>query len=119
MIPLLSLAIMLALVVAVLAGAAWGGAEYFFAVIVPYAAAALFLCGVTYRLARWALSPVPFRIPATGGQQKSLDWIRTGGTDNPSTGAGVWGRMILEVLLFRSLFRNMKAERAGEVLAYG
>jgi nitrate reductase gamma subunit len=119
MIPLLSLALILALVAAVLAGAAWGGAGYFFAVIVPYAAAALFLCGVIYRLARWARSPVPFRVPATGGQQRSLAWIRTGGTDNPSTAAGVWGRMLLEVLLFRSLFRNMKAERAGEVLAYG
>ena len=48
------------------------GAEYFFAVIVPYAAAGLFLCGVIYRIARWGRSPVPFRIPATGGQQKSL-----------------------------------------------
>lgn len=119
MIPVLSLALMLALIAAALAGIEWGGAPYFFAVIVPYAAAGLFLCGVIYRISRWGLSPVPFRIPATGGQQKSLGWIRTGGTDNPSTAAGVWGRMLLEVLLFRSLFRSMKAERAGENLAYG
>jgi len=119
MIPLISFGLMLFLIAAALAGIEWGGAPYFFAVIVPYAAAGLFLCGVIYRIIRWGLSPVPFRIPATGGQQKSLGWIRTGGTDNPSTAAGVWGRMLLEVLLFRSLFRNMKAERAGEALAYG
>lgn len=119
MIPLVSLAIMLALIAAALAGIAWGGAPYFFAVVVPYAAAGLFLCGVMYRIIRWGRSPVPFRIPATGGQQKSLEWIGSGGTDNPSTAAGVWGRMLLEALLFRSLFRNMKAERARDTLAYG
>jgi nitrate reductase gamma subunit len=82
----------------------------FFGVILPYAAIAVFLIGVAYRIIRWANTPVPFRIPATCGQQKSLPWIRSSRLDNPATGFGAVLRMILEVLLFRSLFRNTKAE---------
>jgi nitrate reductase gamma subunit len=54
----------------------------------------------------WAKSPVPFRIPTTCGQQKTLDWIEPNRIDNPTTKGGVLIRMILEILLFRSLFRN-------------
>ncbi len=74
--------------------------------LVPYAAIAIFLIGVAYRVVRWAHSPVPFRIPTTCGQQKSLPWIKTNRTDNPSTTAGAAARMVLEILVFRSLFRN-------------
>jgi len=67
----------------------------------------------------WAKSPVPFRIPTTGGQQKSLPWIAASSIDNPSTRRGVWGRMLLEIFFFRSLLRNTKAERhKGDRLAY-
>src|SRR5208283_713987 len=52
----------------------------------------------------------PFRIPTTAGQQKSLSWIPQSKLDNPSTKMQVVGRMILEVLVFRSLFRNTKFE---------
>jgi len=82
----------------------------FFGVILPYAAIAVFLFGVIYRIARWAKAPVPFRIPTTCGQQKSLPWIQYNRLDNPSSGFGAVIRMALEVLLFRSLFRNTKAE---------
>jgi nitrate reductase gamma subunit len=79
-------------------------------VIVPYAALGVFLAGFCYRIAQWAASPVPFRIPTTCAQQKSLPWIKAGRLDNPSTLAGVLGRMGLEILLFRSLFRNSDAK---------
>ena len=89
-------------------------------VIVPYAALATFLAGVSYRVVQWSLSPVPFRIPSTCGQQKSLPWIKAGWLESPYTTAGVIARMALEILLFRSLFRNTKAElRQGPRLVYG
>ena len=44
--------------------------------IVPYAAFAVLLVGFCCRVVRWASAPVPFHIPVTCGQQKSLPWIR-------------------------------------------
>jgi nitrate reductase gamma subunit len=89
-------------------------------VIVPYAAVATFLLGVSYRVVRWSLSPVPFRIPTTCGQQKSLSWIKVSWLENPYCTSGVVCRLLLEILLFRSLFRNTKAElRQGPRLIYG
>jgi nitrate reductase gamma subunit len=85
-------------------------APYFFGVILPLAAILVFLAGVVWRIKNWGDSPVPFRIPTTGGQQRSLDWIRPARLDSPFSKAGTVGRMVLEVLLFRSLFRNSKAE---------
>jgi nitrate reductase gamma subunit len=58
----------------------------------------------------WAKSPVPFRIPTTCGQQKSLPWIKSNAMESPSGTWEVLGRMALEVLFFRSLFRNSKVE---------
>lgn len=88
-------------------------------VVVPYAAIATFLAGVTLRVVRWAGSPVPFRIPTTCGQQKSLPWIKSGWLESPHSTLGVIARMALEILLFRSLFRNTKVElRQGPKLAY-
>jgi nitrate reductase gamma subunit len=84
--------------------------EILFGVIVPYAAVALFLGGLIYRIVRWARSPVPFRITTTCGQQKSLDFIRSDNRENPHNKWGVVARMALEVLFFRSLFRNTRAE---------
>ena len=72
-------------------------------VVVPCAAIATFLLGISYRIVRWSLSPVPFRIPTTCGQQKSLPWIKAGRLESPSNTAGVALRMALEILLFRSL----------------
>jgi nitrate reductase gamma subunit len=96
------------------------GLRLVFGVIVPYAAIAVFLTGITLRVVAWARTPVPFRIPATCGQQKSLRWIKSSRLESPSTTAGVVGRMALEILLFRSLFRNTKAElRDGPRLLYG
>lgn len=80
-----------------------------FAVMIPYVAFVLFLVGFSYRVLRWAWVPVPFRITTTCGQQKSLPWIKPAPLDNPSTGWGALGRVTLEVLFFRSLFRNSRA----------
>jgi nitrate reductase gamma subunit len=71
-----------------------------------YAAAALCLSGLAWRVWRWARSPEPFRIPTTTGQQRSLGWIAPSRVESPSTRLGVAGRLALEALLFRSLFRN-------------
>ena len=105
-----SLAAVVALVLAVFFGVRTAGLTHLFGVTIPYLAIFLFLGGVVYRVLSWARSPVPFRIPTTAGQQKSLPWIKQSKLDNPSTTGQAVGRMILEVLLFRSLFRNTKFE---------
>ncbi|MDF1590232.1 MAG: sulfate reduction electron transfer complex DsrMKJOP subunit DsrM [Desulfobacterales bacterium] len=93
------------------------GLQFLFGIIVPYLAVIAFIGGVIYRIVDWARSPVPFRITTTGGQQKSLPWIQPAQFDNPSTTAGVIVRMALEILFFRSLFRNTSAhlDKAGKL----
>lgn len=91
-----------------------------FGVVIPYAAVAIFVAGIIYRVIKWARSPVPFRWPTTGGQQKSLPWIKANNLESPHNIWGVLGRMFLEVLFFRSLFRNTKVElRKGPRILYG
>jgi len=84
-----------------------------FGIVIPYIAVIIFFLGMIYRVVKWAKSPVPFRIPTTCSQQKSLPWIKytyVDKLDNPSTRLGVWGRMILEIFFFRSLFRNSRMQ---------
>jgi len=101
-------------------GVAGVNLQFVFGVVVPYAAVALFLLGFSYRILKWAGSAVPFRIPTTSGQQKTLAFIKNDTLDNPHNLLGVLGRMALEVLFFRSLFRNTKAKlKEGEWLVYG
>ena len=65
------------------------------------------------------MSPVPFRIPTTCGQSASLPWIKADNLESPYNTWGLIGRMALEVLLFRSLFRNTKSElRDGPRITY-
>ncbi|MFH0933392.1 MAG: sulfate reduction electron transfer complex DsrMKJOP subunit DsrM [Nitrospirota bacterium] len=87
--------------------------NYLFGAIIPYAAFSIFILGIIYRVLKWAARPVPFRIPTTAGQQKSLPWIKQNKIDNPSSALGVIVRMAFEVLLFRSLFRNTRTELTG------
>jgi nitrate reductase gamma subunit len=95
------------------------GLDSLFGVIIPYIALAIFVIGVVYRIVDWARVPVPFRIPTTCGQGKSLPWIKADNLDCPYNTWGVIGRMFLEVFLFRSLFRNTKAElRQGPKVTY-
>jgi len=110
----------LLLVALALAGAEVTPLRYVFGAALPYVAIVLFLGGLVWRVLKWSRSPVPFRITSTCGQQQSLPWIKQSKLDCPSTTLGVIGRMALEVLLFRSLFRNTKAElHSGPKLAYG
>lgn len=99
----------------------WGLGWYsLFAVIIPYAAIATFIAGLIYRVLKWAKAPVPFHIPTVCGQQKSLPWIKANNIESPSNTVGVIARMALEVLLFRSLFRNERVElKGGQKLVYG
>ncbi len=90
-----------------------------FAVVVPYAAFAIFVSGFLYRLIGWARSPVPFHIPTTCGQQQSLPWIKQDRLESPTSTFWVIARMATEVLLFRSLWRNERVElKRHEKLIY-
>jgi nitrate reductase gamma subunit len=114
-----SLAAVVALVLASFLGVRAAGLNYFFGVTMPYIAIFAFLGGVIFRIMMWARSPVPFCIPTTAGQQKSLSWIPHSKFDNPATKKQAVVRMILEVFLFRSLFRNTKFEmEKGHKLFY-
>jgi len=82
-----------------------------FGVIVPYIAVAIFVAGVVYRILSWASSPVPLKIPTTGGQQKSFPFIKRtvyDRFDSPYTWWETAGRMLLEIFLFRSLLKNTR-----------
>jgi nitrate reductase gamma subunit len=108
------------LVLLAFAGVKMANLHFLFGVLIPYAAVAVFIVGFIYRVVQWGRSPVPFRIPTTCGQMESLPWIKQNKLENPSSTSGVVGRMLLEVLFFRSLFRNLKTEfRDGPKLSYG
>jgi nitrate reductase gamma subunit len=99
-----------ALSAAAMAASAVPALRPFLAIWLPYAAIVTFLAGLARRTWLWARAPEPFRIPTTAGQQRSLAWITPGRLESPSSAAGVAGRMALEVLCFRSLFRNTRSE---------
>jgi nitrate reductase gamma subunit len=110
----------IALIIVVFIGVKAANLYYLFGVIIPYAAFLTFIIGVIYRVIQWGRVPVPFRIPTTAGQENSLPWIKRNKIDNPSTSLGVIIRMAFEVLLFRSLFRNIRTElREGPKISYG
>jgi nitrate reductase gamma subunit len=116
---IVALLIVLALLLIVYLGVDQANLEFLFAVVIPYAAITIFLLGFVFRIVKWGRSAVPFRIPTSCGQQKSLDFIEDNKLDNPSSLPGVLGRMALEIFFFRSLFRNTKAElKDDERLVY-
>lgn len=86
---------------------------------VPYLVFIVFLGGFVYRIVKWAKSPVPFRIPTTCGQEKSLPWIKNNPLENPCCNASVIGRMAGEIFLFRSLFRNSDVKMIDGRPVYG
>ncbi len=91
-----------------------------FGIVIPYLALVVFIVGLINRVIGWGKVPVPFKIPTTCGQQKSLPWIKHSKLESPATGGEVFMRMVLEVLLFRSLFRNLRTEKApGDRVVYG
>lgn len=113
-----SLAAVFVLFLLAYVGVETAGLKSLFGIWIPYLALLIFVIGFVKRLTDWARSPVPFRIPSTCGQQKSLPWISSASFDNPSTSGGVIVRMVLEILFFRSLFRNMRFELKDGRLAY-
>ena len=100
-------------------GVSAAGLHVVFGVIVPYAAVSVFLIGIVYRMLKWATVPVPFRITTTCGQQKSLPWIKSSPLENPPNGLYAFVRMALEVLLFRTLFRNTSVSLADDEKSTG
>ena len=120
---LFSLLAVIVLILVATMGANITSLHYTFGIIIPYVAFTMFVGGFIYRIVKWGRSPVPFRIPTTIGQQKSLPWIKQNKIENPTSTLGVIVRMALEIFLFRSLFRNTKTELSqgakGPILAYG
>ncbi len=100
-------------------GAYTEGLHYFVGIVLPYIALAVFIVGIIVRIIQWALSPVPFRITTTCGQQKSLGFLKQNKLDNPFTGFQTFLRMFLEIVTFRSLFRNTKSDIKENNLVYG
>jgi nitrate reductase gamma subunit len=102
---------------------AWAGAavglQVIFGIVIPYLALLVFLGGFAYKVFSWSRSAVPFRIPTTGGQHKSLPWFKHAKFDSPATTWQVVGRMALEILTFRSLFRNTRMRlKEGSKISY-
>jgi len=113
------LAAVIALVLIAWIGSNIPGMQYLFGIVIPYLAIATFIIGFCYRVVHWAKSPVPFRIPTTCGQQYSLPWIKYSKLEAPTNTSQVVARMFLEIVLFRSLWRNTKTEvHDGPKLTY-
>ena len=100
----------IALVLIAWLGSQVPGMPYLFGVALPYLALVIFLGGFVYKVVDWGKSPVPFSIQTTCGQGKSLDFIKHNKLEAPDTTAEVVARMFLEIVTFRSLFRNTKSE---------
>ena len=64
-----------------------------------------FAAALVWKVLRWMRAPVPFRIPLTLGQQRSIASVShsRGGTPH-SSGEVLW-RVFLDIVLFRPLFR--------------
>lgn len=114
---IVSIGVVLVLFLAGMLGAG-AGLHTVFGVVLPYLALILFAVGLVYKVLSWVNVPVPFRIPTTSGQQRSLPWIKQAKLDNPSTTTGVIGRMLLEVLFFRSLLKNTRTDLKDGKVTY-
>jgi len=114
-----SFLVVIALIVVAGLGSQIQGMQYVFGVALPYLAILVFAGGFIYRVVQWAKSPVPFPIQTTCGQAASLDFIKQNKLECPHTTSEVVARMILEIVTFRSLFRNTKSEiHEGPHLTY-
>lgn len=113
------LAVVILFLIAFVGAKSGSGGQFLFGIIIPYLALITFIVGFIKKVMGWASSPVPFRIPSTCGQQKSLPWIKHSWLDNPWTKAGVVARMFLEIVCFRSLFRNTRMQiQEGSKITY-
>ena len=87
---------------------ALAGLDFLLGVIIPYISALLFILGFIWKILDWMKSPVPFRIPTTSGQAKSLEWVKKDELESPSGFLGVVGRMSVEVLFLCSEIQKPK-----------
>ncbi len=97
----------------------YGGTKFWqghvlFGIIIPYLCFALGLAGFIVKIIRWAKSPVPFNITTSYGQQRSLPFIKPARIESPASRFGVFLRVLLEVVCFRSLLRNDKVVLYGD-----
>ncbi|MEN8140025.1 MAG: sulfate reduction electron transfer complex DsrMKJOP subunit DsrM [Thermodesulfobacteriota bacterium] len=113
----------IAVLVLIAAGGLLGmsqGTQFLVGVVLPSVAFLVFIVGFIRKVLDWSSSPVPFKIPTTCGQGRSLSFIKEDRFDCPTTKGDVIVRMFLEVFLFRSLFRNTRAEvHDGPKIVYG
>ena len=115
----------IAVIALIVAGGVLGmsqGTQMLVGVILPSIAFLVFIVGIIRKVVDWSKSPVPFKIPTTCGQAKSLSFIKEDRFDCPNSKSDVIVRMILEIFLFRSLFRNTNAGvKSGDLpkLHYG
>ncbi|HNW26922.1 MAG TPA: sulfate reduction electron transfer complex DsrMKJOP subunit DsrM [Spirochaetota bacterium] len=109
--------------VVIAAAAAWTcaalGMKSLIGIALPYAGLTALVAGMAFRVARWTMTPVPFNIAVTCGQQKSIPGVRPDPLDNPQRPWTAALRVIIEAALFRSLFRNSKARRSRNAIVYG
>jgi len=94
------------------------GLQWVFGVVIPYLAVLVFATGFVRKVMGWSRSVVPFAIPTTGGQAKSFPWIQHAKFDSPDSRFELLVRMALEILTFRSLFRNTRMKLSGGKLSY-
>lgn len=113
-----SLIAVIVLLLIVWAGTAVG-LQVVFGIIIPYLAIVIFITGFFFKVLNWSRSAVPFRIPTTAGQHKSLPWFKHAQIDCPTNKWQVVVRVALEILTFRSLFRNTRMSlKEGSKLSY-
>jgi nitrate reductase gamma subunit len=120
-VSLISAGVVVLILIAIGALGAVPALQGVFGVAVPILAVLIFVAGIVWRVVQYARRPVPFAIPTTCGQQKTLPWIKNNPVESPNSTAGVVARMALEILTFRSLFRNtaMKIGEDGPKITYG
>jgi nitrate reductase gamma subunit len=115
----------IAVIALIVAGGVLGmsqGTQWLAGIILPGIAFLVFIVGIIRKVIDWSKSPVPFKIPTTCGQAKSLSFIKEDRFDCPTSKSDVIVRMFLEIFLFRSLFRNTSADvKSGDLpkLHYG
>lgn len=104
---------LIAVLALALLGWAGAGVPWLLGAWVPGAALAIFIVGFVWHVVTWANAPVPFKIPSVAGQQAALPWIEHSPLDSPRNGREAALRVALDVLAFRSLFRNTRVRRDG------
>ena len=87
-------------------GSRWLGMRALVTLGVPILAIVSFVVGFSVKVLRWMVAPVPFRIPLTLGQQRSVASIHHAVTRNPHTAPQAVLRAALDILLFRPLLRS-------------